>query len=376
MENDIIYFDNAATTRPSDAALKAFGEVAEVNYGNSSSLHHLGRRAKGVLDDARCKVAGSIGATLDEVVFTSGGTEADNLAIQGVCARHPDKKRVVISAVEHPAIYKTCRMLKKNGYEIVKVPVRIDGSIDEDSLRSAIDQNTALVSFMMVNNETGTVFPIQRIVDLVKTENASVPVHTDAVQALGKAPLDVEALGVDLLTLSAHKIQGIKGCGALYVRKGTELYPTQFGGGQEDGLRSGTEAVPLIAAFGVAAHEAAAGVGLFEEKLRPMQKTLLEELGGIEGVIVNSDGNGVPHIVNISVPSLDASEMIEQLSKRGICISRGAACKSNHENGPSMLMSFGLPVEVADTALRISLSRDNTESEIERFIEELRTLLS
>lgn len=187
------------------------------------------------------------------------------------------------------------------------------------------------------------------------------------MQALGKAPLDVEALGVDMLALSAHKIQGIKGCGALYV-KGTELYSTQFGGGQEDGLRSGTEAVPLIAAFGVAAHEAAAGVGLFEEKLRPMQKTLLEELGGIEGVIVNSDGNGVPHVVNISVPSFDASEMIEQLSKRSICISRGAACKSNHENGPSMLMSFGLPVEVADTALRVSLSRDNTESEIERLL--------
>lgn len=376
MDKAIAYLDNAATTRPSEAALSAFAETATICYGNPSSLHQMGAEARAVLEDARGKVAAAVGARPSEVVFTSGGTEADNLAIQGACSKRPERRRIVISAVEHPAIYKVCRMLRKHGYEVEKVPVSIDGSFDEDALLRSVDTNTALVSFMTVNNETGTVFPIARIAELAKSRDAGVLVHTDAVQALGKVPLDANDMGVDLMTLSAHKVHGLKGCGALYVSAGVELHPVQFGGGQEGGLRSGTEPVPLMAAFGEAAREAAEGLGSFAAHARHLRDIMSEELAAIEGVTLNSDGKGAPHIVNASVPGMDAGELVRKLSDRGICVSRGAACKSNHEHGPSMLMSFGLPTAVADSALRMSLSRYSTEDDVRRLVDELSRILA
>lgn len=362
----MVYFDNAATTKPGAGALEIFTRCAAVSFGNPSSPHFIGKEARALVDQARREVASAVGAPEDEIVFTSGGTEAANLAIQGVCAADRTRKKIVISAVEHPAVYKTCSRLAKNGYSVIKIPVSLGGDIDEEMLAASIDGGTALVSFMSVNNETGTVLPIERIVRIVKTKDSSIPVHTDAVQALGKIHIDVKSSGVDLLSVSGHKVHGFKGVGALYVKNDTNIYPTQFGGGQEKGLRSGTEAVGLIASFGRAAAEAVADLGRNYEHISGLKARFLSGLGELPEVTVNSKG-GVPHIVNFSVPGRDAGGVLEALSGEGYCVSRGAACKSNHRRGPSMLMSFGLPADIADAALRVSFSRDNTLDEVDGF---------
>jgi len=378
------YFDNAATTQPSAAALDSFLHCATITFANPSSQHHAGKAAKAALEQARQEVAASIGANADEIVFTSGGTEADNLAIQGVCAAQPDQPKIIISAVEHPAVYKACRMLKRNGRKLAKVPVGLDGSIDEEFLAATVDASTALVSFMAVNNETGAILPIRQIVDIVHRKNPHTLIHTDAVQALGKLPLDVQDLGVDLMSLSAHKVHGLKGAGALYIKGGakrdknggTPIFPVQFGGGQEAGLRSGTEAVALAAAFGRAALDSVARLGVEREHASRLKQRLLAGLEQTAGVIVNSTAGGVPEIVNFSVPKQNPDDLLAALSDAGYYISRGAACKSNHTHGPSMLMMFGLPAEIADAALRVSFASENTLTEVDGFIAALRAILT
>lgn len=362
-----IYLDNAATTKPSETVIEAALELLSENYGNPSSPHHIGIEAKTALSKARSRIAKALNADDDEITFTSGGTEANNLAIRGVCEAQPDKKHLIISEVEHPSVYRVCRILKRKGYQLTKIPVSMDGSIDVSLLTESLDDSTALVSMMMVNNETGTILPIQRVVEIVKSSHPSIPVHTDAIQAFGKIPVNVMELGVDLLTISAHKIRGPKGTGALYVKKGLDVLPIVFGGEQENGLRSGTEAMPLIPAFGVAAEEAQAYQKTFASEVSLLRDELIARLRELRGIIVNSDGTGAPHIVNFSAPEKDIDALISSLSERGFCISRGAACKSNHAHGPSMLMSFGLSAEVADSALRVSFSVENTMDEIALF---------
>lgn len=367
----MIYFDNAATTRPSKAAIAALNDALLNNFGNPSSSHFMGDKARTLLEGARQEVAEALGARADEIYFTSGGTEANNLALQGVCEASPQRRQIIISAVEHPAVYKTCRFLKKKGYQIYKVPVALDGSIDEDYLAHTLSDNTALVSMMLVNNETGAIFPLKKVVDIVKSYREDIPVHTDAVQALGKIPIDVRNLGVDLLTVSSHKIQGPKGAGALFVKEGTKIFPLVFGGDQERGLRPGTEAIPTICAFGKAAYEAKTNLPLFIKQTEALKSHLMQSLEGFSGAVLNSEIQGVSHIVNFSLPEKNPDDVLAYMSEQGICISRGAACKSNHKHGPSMLMSFGLDAQRADSALRISFSHENTEAEVVRFIEVL-----
>ena len=370
-----IYFDNAATTKPCPEAVEAFMQTVE-HFGNPSSAHTVGARAAEMLIRARTQVAFAIGAQPDEITFTSGGTEADNLAIRGACDANKQARKVIISAVEHPAVYRVCRYLKKQGYEIVKIACSMDGFINEEQLLRAVDEQTALVSFMMVNNETGTIFPIKRIAQLVKEKCPTTLVHTDAVQALGKFTINVADLGVDMLTLSAHKVGGFKGAGALYVRSGVEIYPLVFGGGQEAGLRSGTEATPALCAFGAAAKAAAANIDTFQKNAAAIKARIVAGLGELDGCVINSAPNGSPSILNFTALGHDAATLLAALSERGICISKGAACKTNHKNGPSMLMSFGLEVARADNALRLSFGVQNTLDEADIFLAHLREILS
>lgn len=367
----MIYFDNAATTRPSEAAIAILNDTLLNTFGNPSSSHFMGHRTHMLLEEARQEVAEALGSSTEEMYFTSGGTEANNLALQGVCEASPQRRQVIISAVEHPAVYKACRFLKKKGYQILKVPVALDGSIDEDFLAHALSDNTALVSMMLVNNETGTVFPLKKVVDIVKSYREDIPVHADAVQALGKIPVDVRDLGVDLLTVSAHKIHGVKGAGALFVKEGTKIFPLVFGGDQEKGLRPGTEAIPAICAFGKAAREAKANLPAFIEQTEALKSQLMQSLEGFPAAVLNSGMQGASHIVNFSLPEEDPDGVLAYMSEQGICISRGAACKSNHKHGPSMLMSFGFDAQRADSALRVSFSHESTATEIERFVEAL-----
>ncbi|MCC8081070.1 MAG: cysteine desulfurase [Lachnospiraceae bacterium] len=366
-KTDYIYFDNAATTEPCEAAVSSFLKAAAC-FGNPSSAHFLGREAAALLETAREQLASAIGADSSEIIFTSGGTEANNLAIQGTCEANSSANEIIISAVEHPSVFRVCRILRKKGWHITKIDCGLDGSFDKKALKEAVSDRTALVSFMTVNNETGTVFPIPEITLTVKNINPHTLVHTDAVQAFGKTDLSVRASGIDLMSLSAHKIHGLKGAGALYVKKGTPIYPIEFGGDQESGMRSGTEALPAICAFGTATEIAVKNIRHSYDDTKKMRQIILTGLRKFENVVINSAPDNFPYILNFSVKGKKADEILLAFSDRGICISKGAACKANHAHGPSMLMSFGIDTDLADNALRLSFCENNTPEEAERFL--------
>lgn len=370
---EFIYFDNAATTRPCKAAVTSFLKAAE-SFGNPSSAHFFGREASAMLEQARKQVASAVGADSSEIVFTSGGTEANNLAIQGVCEANRDAGEIVISAVEHPSVFRVCRILRKKGWRITKINCTLDGGYDRRALRDAVTDRTALVSFMTVNNETGTVFPISEITESVKKRNPRTLVHTDAIQAFGKTAVSVRESGADLVSLSAHKIHGFKGAGALYIKKGTPIFPVQFGGDQESGMRSGTEAVPAICAFGAAAELSAQNIEYCYDPVREIHLAARTGLAEFKNVVINSAPDASPYILNFSVRDRKADEILQAFSARGICISRGAACKANHAHGPSMLMSFGIDTALADNALRLSFCKENTPEEVERFLKAAETI--
>ncbi|MCC8029899.1 MAG: cysteine desulfurase [Lachnospiraceae bacterium] len=371
---DFIYFDNAATTEPCEAAMSSFLKAAAC-FGNPSSAHFLGRESAALLKTARRQTADALGADSSEIIFTSGGTEANNLAIQGVCEAGRDTNEIIISAVEHPSVFRVCRILRKKGWRIIKINCGLDGSYDEKALKEAVSDRTALVSFMTINNETGSVFPVSEIVKTVKNINPHTLVHTDAVQAFGKADISVRDSGVDLLSVSAHKIHGLKGAGALYIKKGTPVYPIQFGGDQESGMRSGTEALPAICALGAAAETAARHIRDSYKYIQTIQQSILTGLGAFDNVVINSAPGASPYILNFSVREKNADEILSAFSERGICISKGAACKANHAHGPSMLMSFGIETELADNALRLSFCENNTPEEADRFLEAARRII-
>ena len=373
-QSDFIYFDNAATTRPCEAAVSSFLKASEC-FGNPSSAHFFGRKAAELMELARKQVAVAVDADSSEIVFTSGGTEANNFAIQGVCEANRETNEIIISAVEHPSVFRVCRILRKKGWKITKISCSLDGSFDREALRNAVSDRTALVSFMTVNNETGTVFPISEITRSVKNKNPHTLVHTDAVQAFGKMSVSVRESGADLMTLSAHKIHGLKGAGALYIKKGTPVFPIQFGGDQESGMRSGTEAIPAICSFGAAAEYAAQNVSRFYAQTKELHLAVLTGLAKHKNVVINSAPDASPYILNFSVRDRNADDILQDFSERGICISKGAACKANHAHGPSMLMSFGIDAALADNALRLSFSEENTLEEVRRFLKAAEVIL-
>lgn len=364
-----IYLDNSATTRVCKAAAdKALYMMTEC-YGNPSSLHSKGFAAEREMAAARESIAERLGAQPGEIYFTSGGTESDNLAVLGAAhARRRSGSRIVTTAIEHPAVLNTMAQLEKEGFEVVYVQPEADGNIPAEKFAAAIDAKTILVSVMAVNNETGAVLPLKEIAGIIKRRRSPALFHTDAVQAFCKQPLSMKKLGVDLISVSGHKVHAPKGVGALAVRSGVRILPHSFGGGQERGLRPGTEGVPQICAFGAAARAMPAEREA-EETVRAVRNHLLERLAEMPEVTLNSPENAVPYIVNLSAGRVRAETMLHFLAERGIYVSSGSACgkaKPSH-----VLAAMGLAKDRIETSLRVSLSAENTREEIDAFADAL-----
>lgn len=364
-----IYLDNSATTRVCKAAAdKALYMMTEC-YGNPSSLHSKGFAAEREMAAARESIAERLGAQPGEIYFTSGGTESDNLAILGAAhAKRRSGSRIVTTAIEHPAVLNTMAQLEKEGFEVVYVQPEADGNIPAEKFAAAIDAKTILVSVMAVNNETGAVLPLKEIAGIIKRRRSPALFHTDAVQAFCKQPLSMKKLGVDLISVSGHKVHAPKGVGALAVRSGVRILPHSFGGGQERGLRPGTEGVPQICAFGAAARAMPAEREA-EETVRAVRNHLLERLAEMPEVTLNSPENAVPYIVNLSAGRVRAETMLHFLAERGIYVSSGSACgkaKPSH-----VLAAMGLAKDRIETSLRVSLSAENTREEIDAFADAL-----
>ena len=359
------YLDNAATTPVLPAAAQKAAEMMTEQFGNPSSLHQKGFLARQAVELARAQVAEKLSTKPEELIFTSGGTEANNLAIFG--AAHALRRRgnkIVTTMIEHDSVLGPMKELERQGYEIVYIKPNVDGTIQLEQLEAAIDEKTILVSMMLANNETGAILPVRQAARHIKRNKLAALLHTDAVQAFGKLDCAPQKLGVDLMTVSAHKVHGPKGVGALYVRKGVHLLPRVFGGGQENGLRSGTESTPLIAAFGEAVKALPKPTEALP-KMEALNLLLREKLSGLPGVFINSPecGEGyLPTVLNFSAGSVRAETMLHFLSERGVYVSSGSACgkaKPSH-----VLMAMDLPPERIASSLRASFSRFTTEDDI------------
>ena len=371
MSEHIVYLDNNATTPVDPAVVERMAAFLREQFGNPSSLYPIGRKAKEALTESREAVAGFLGAHRSEITFTGTGTEADNWAIQGVLEAHPDKTEIVTSAIEHPAVLEMARALEKKGITVRYAPVDSTGLVDMDFLRSAMTPRTALVSVMHANNELGTIQPIEEIARIAHDKGALF--HTDAVQSFGKIPIDVDRLGVDLLTVSAHKIYGPKGIGALYVRRGTDIRPFVHGGHQERGLRAGTENTSGIVGFG----EAVRVLGERMKKDKDRIEKLAERLkAGIESRVPKVRFNGHPErrvksTLNFAFPGLEAEAILLALATKGISVSTGSACSADSEEVSHVLLAIGLRPEIARSCIRMSLGRFNTDEDVATVLAEL-----
>lgn len=365
-----IYLDNAATTKPCGEAVSAAVDAMTENYGNPSSLHRAGLDAQLAVDRARKAIAASIGADSSEIYFTSGATESNNLALRGISAAYGRKRRkIVISSVEHASVDETASALEKNGFEIVRISPRDDGRFYADDFISACDENTCLVSMMLVNNETGYIMPVRETFMAVKRSYPEIITHCDCVQGYMKLPIKAASLGADLISLSAHKIHGVKGVGAIYIKKGVRVIPIVTGGKQEKGIRSGTESVPLIAAFGAAVDKFRPTIAERYERVSQLKSHLLGKMGGIENVAVNSPSDGSPYVINISAVGKRSEIMLHFLESKGIYVSSGSACSKGQQSG--VLGEFGISGKRADGAVRISITAQTTEDELDEFAEAL-----
>lgn len=365
----IAYLDNSATTPVCPAAAEKAMEMMTARFGNPSSLHTLGIDAEKAMTDARRQVAALIGCRPEEIVFTSGGTEANNLAVLGgAAAKRRAGRHIVTTALEHASVRAACDELERQGWEITRLLPAREGTLSPEQVAAACRPDTALVSVMLVNNETGVRFPVDAIVPAVRRAAPNALIHCDAVQAAGKQPLNAERLGVDLLTVSAHKIHGPKGCGALYLRRGARILPRLFGGSQERSLRAGTESVPLIAAFGAAA----AAVPPYADQDRlyaSLNRQLAEGIAARSWAAVNSPSDAAPYIFNLSVPGVRSETMLHFLAERGVYVSSGSACSRGSKS--PVLTALGFSAERIDSALRVSFSHNTTPEDVGRFLETL-----
>lgn len=367
-----IFLDNSATTKPYPDVTKKVVEMLTEVFGNPSSLHRLGKESKLEIEKARQIIAESLVVKSKEIYFTSGGTESNNLAIKGAClANSKYGNRIVTTVAEHAAVTKTIRDLKRQGWTVTYISAP-NGELDMEELENAIDEKTVLVSAMLVNNETGFIFPINKIKQIINQKQSPALLHCDAVQGYGKLNFTAASIGADLISISAHKIHGPKGIGALYVKNGTKLFSLNLGGGQERGLRSGTENTAFIAAFGEAARITFANMQKDTSHLKVLRDYCIDALvEQIPSAVINSNKQGAPHIVNFSLPGLNNKKVVEFLDTNDIYISSEAACKSNYSRGPSMLESLVLSRTLAESALRISFSYLNTKSDIDVLIKTL-----
>lgn len=369
--NSEIYFDNASTTRVDDSVIALMVDIMKNEYGNPSSLHSRGVAAERQMVRARRQLLEAMGAKDGRCVFTSGGTEANNLALFGAAgALRRRGNRIVTTAFEHSSVMASCEELERRGFEVARIGPRPDGFVDPEEFLAACDEQTILVSMMLVNNETGAVQPMAEIARGARLKSPRALVHSDAVQAFGKIPFSVDRLGIDLMTVSGHKIHAPKGVGALYLAPGARVLPILFGGGQQDKLRPGTEGVPLAVALGAAAYEAAAELTANTERVRAVRARLLKRLSAMEGIVFHSpERNNSPYLLDISAPGFRSETMLHFLAERSIFVSSGSACSKGAKS--HVLEAMGRPAAEIDSALRVSLCKHNTVDQADRFAEAL-----
>jgi cysteine desulfurase len=366
-----IYFDNNATTQVAEEVLEEIQPLFCELYGNPSSMHTFGGQIGRKIGQAREQVAGLLGCEPSEIVFTSGGTESDNTAIKGTLAALPHKRKIITSRIEHPAVLTVCREIENRGYNIIELAVDKYGQLDIEQLAEQLDDDTALVTIMYANNETGVIFPIDKISRL--TAEKGIVFHTDAVQAVGKIPLNLSKSNIDLLSLSGHKLHGPKGVGILYVRKGTRLSPYMLGGHQEAGRRAGTENVPGIVGIGKACELAAKNFEQENNKVKDLRDKLESEiLEKCPDSLLNGDKeNRLPNTTNISFEYIEGEAILLMLDQYGICASSGSACTSGSLEPSHVLRAMGVPFTAAHGSIRFSLSRYSTEEEVDYTIEKI-----
>lgn len=361
------YFDNSATTAPCCEAVRAVADAMTNCWGNPSSLHRSGNAAKELLDSSRESIAKCLSVTPEEIFFTSGGTESNNLAVMGAAYQMRRMgRRIVSTAVEHSSIDETLDKLAEEGFEVIKLRVDNYGRINERELYSAVNSNTILITMMLVNNEVGTIMPVQAAKRAAMAARSPALIHCDAVQAFGKMPVKPVSLGVDLMTVSSHKIHGPKGVGAIYIRKGVKIKPKTFGGEQEKKIRPGTEAMPAIAGFAAAAR-ALPDPQRELEHIRMLRDYMVEKLMELDEIVINSPPDALPYVTNISVLGIKSEPMLNFLSERGICVSSGSACSKGKKS--HVLMQMGLDRRRLDSPLRISFSRYTTVQEVDALIQ-------
>lgn len=363
-----VYLDNSATTQVCAEAVNKMSDVMLNHYGNPSSLHSMGLDAELIISHARENIASALHSKSSEIIFTSGGTEANNLAVFGAArALRRRGRSIVTTTIEHPSVLNAMRELEKNGYNITYLKPGPDGAIKVDELNKAVTRDTILVSIMLVNNETGAIQPVEAAKKAVLKAGSPALVHCDAVQGFCKVPLRPDKLGIDLLTMSSHKIHGPKGAGALYVHQGARILPIVFGGGQEKGMRSGTEAVPAIAGFGEATKIAFQKLGETTKLTSSLRNYCIEQFRKMPGIKINAPQNEdksdefplyAPHIMNISVLGIRSETMLHYLESEGVFVSSGSACSKGARS--HVLSSMGFSEDIIDSALRISFSRYNT----------------
>jgi len=366
-----VYLDNGATTRTTPEVVKAMEPYFTEMYGNANSLHSFGEEARSAVDKSRSCIAEFIKAAADDIIFTSGGTESDNIAIQGVATALRDRgNHIITSKIEHPAVLETCRALEKQGYKVTYLDVDRYGFVDLQQLEESITKQTILVTIMFANNEIGTIQPVARIGEICHKHN--VYFHTDAVQALGKLPIDVKKLKIDMLSASAHKLHGPKGIGFLYKRKGVKLKPIIYGGGHEFGLRSGTTNTTGIVGF-------AKALQLCEQpsRMTELRDKLIKELLKIPDTILNGHPTErLPNNVNVTFKFIEGESLLLMLDRYGIAVSTGSACSSHKLEPSHVLLAIGLKPEEAHGSLRITLSRYTTEEEIDYFIDKVKKVVN
>ena len=372
-----VYLDNSATTPTDVRVLDEMMPYFTSKFGNASSIHYFGQESRGAIDKARHQVAEILNARPNEIVFTSGGTEANNLAIKGLCeANQKYGKHIITSAIEHSAVKSVCEYLGENGYEVTYLPVYEDGIILIDDVKSALREDTILISIMLANNEIGTIQPIREISQLVKKQRIKgnkLWFHTDAVQAIGRMEVDVEELGVDLLSLSSHKIYAPKGVGGLYVRRGVRLQNQNIGGHQERERRGGTESVPLIVAFGKACELAKIELksrNSYVEKLRDkFEQNVVDQIDGIE--FNGNREHRLSHLSNISFRGIEGEGLLINLDMNGVAVSTGSACSSGNLEPSPVIRALGRNEDLARGAIRFSFGKDNSEEDVEYLLEVL-----
>jgi cysteine desulfurase len=373
MEREI-YLDNAATTRAYPEVTAAVVDALENNYANPSSLHSFGFKSEKIIKKSRKITAEYLGVSPEELIFTSGGTESNNLAIRGITQAYKNRGRhLITSPIEHSSVAELFKALEKEGWQVDRVRVDQEGHVDLEHLKSLISEETILVSIMQVNNELGTIQPLEKIAEIIKEENPLSFFHVDGVQAFGKVYSNLNEWTVDLYSISGHKVHGPKGIGALYIKKGINLKPLIYGGGQERNLRSGTENVPAIAGLAEAVKKLPdlTAEELFDQKLIELRNYLLKSLTKIEEIEINSPASGAPHIINFSVPGVKGETMLHALESQGIYISTGSACSSK-KKGSRIINACGLSEARSESALRVSLDKKIKETDLDYFIKTLK----